>query len=87
MSKIKKEHAERMQRAFEVAQLDVCSIEARCRNLGYSPERFRWEVWSVIHPVDGRLVRDLYEYANDNHIDTQLRKIFRSSGCEWGSRK
>ncbi len=48
------------------------SVEQYAKSV--SPERLRWEVFfnAVLqHPI-----RQIYVYANDNHIDTLLRKIF-----------
>jgi hypothetical protein len=42
-------------------------------NMGYSEERWRWDVFfRFVHPV---FQLDLYRYLTDSNIDTALRKI------------
>ncbi len=39
-----------------------------------SPERLRWDVFRKAVPQ--HLISQIYGYANDEHIDTLLRRIF-----------
>ena len=56
---------------------------------GLSPMRFRWDMlWaSRIRIGDGRGMDGLpiYEYANDDHIDTALRRIMQQAGDIWAA--
>lgn len=54
-----------------IAPLDSADIRARAVALGYSDERFRWD---LLHASRFN-TRGLYAYANDSHIDTALRAI------------
>ena len=39
-------------------------------------KRCRWDLfWCVSQDVRGPFMRELYEYLNDDHIDSALRKI------------
>ena len=33
--------------------------------------------WDVFHMVDDRFKNHLYDYLNDNHIETALKRIFK----------
>jgi hypothetical protein len=45
------------------------------RDRGLSDKRYRWDcVWSV-HSSLKEWFDNVYQYANDDHIDTALRKI------------
>jgi hypothetical protein len=41
-----------------------------------SPMRLRWDVFNRAVPFYSTIRKEIYEYANDEHIDTLLRKIF-----------
>ena len=41
-------------------------------SLGLSSMRYRWD---ILNTIDFELVRDLYRYLDDSHIDTALQKI------------
>ena len=59
------------------------------RNAGHSPMRFRWDVLTAAGVRLGSRTApgtvNVYDYANDDHVDTALRKIFRESGVLWAA--
>lgn len=67
------------------------------RREGLTPMRFRWDMlWqsgiqlgqSHNKPESGdKTWLGLYDYANDDHIDTALRKIMRENGLGWAAQK
>jgi hypothetical protein len=49
-------------------------MEKEYAKLGLSPKRYRWDaLW-----LSGVEVTKYYDYLNDDHIDTALRKILGS---------
>ena len=46
---------------------------AEYKKKGYSAHRFVWDVLWTAKP--GRVLNDIYGYANDSHITTALKKI------------
>lgn len=49
-------------------------ITAAYERAGLSKMRARWDAWRAASNTE--IVRELYKYANDDHIDTALRRIF-----------
>lgn len=43
-------------------------------------KRLRWDLFRASIPNIADLYRDLYEYMNDDHIDTALRNIMAELG-------
>ncbi|KKN85061.1 hypothetical protein LCGC14_0282300 [marine sediment metagenome] len=67
---------------------------------GLSPKRLRWDfLWSSKIKIGdsigmgpdphykGTTFIPIYDYANDDHIDTALRKICSEAGCDYGAAK
>jgi len=47
-------------------------------NTGDISKKFRWNLlWAVSFPVRQVIVDRIYQYANDNHIDTALKSIIK----------
>lgn len=60
------------------------------RSANLTPKRFRWDcLWaSGLKIGDGIGIQgdiNVYAYANDDHIDTALRRIMRERGEDWGA--
>lgn len=75
--KIKPEDAEKVTDLISVfiAQND----EAVKRHAAkVSPKRLRWDIYNAAVPYDP-VIKQIYAYANDDHIDTLLRKVFKHS--------
>lgn len=56
---------------------DFGHVQEAYAGQGLSLERFRWDVLFAI-PFEERRdwFKKVYEYANDDHVDTALRKYF-----------
>jgi hypothetical protein len=86
--KIKPEHFEKLKQAVEAAVAAKPGVADEYRKAGLSQMRFRWDALLAAR-IDGqpgtRFICDvLYEYLNDEHIDTALRAIFgHSLGGTW----
>lgn len=73
--KIKPEHAAQVSKLIEVLVAENArEIEKHAAKV--SPKRLRWDVFNLAVPYDP-LIKKIYEYANDDHIDTLLRQIFK----------
>ena len=60
---------------------------------GLSPMRFRWDLLRAAGVHLGSRTAcstpgtvKVYDYANDTHVDTALRRILREAGHAWASR-
>jgi len=78
--KIKPEHYEKMESVMRKLMADHpdITLEYYTSN-GCSEKRFRWDCWWACIQ-NGLIERDfvlkeLYDYCNDTHIDTALRRI------------
>ncbi len=86
--KIIPEHYAYMARAVsEIATTrNLGEFEAKYRLQGLTPKRFRWD---CAH--DAGLIRwfcdNVYPYANDDHIDTALRRLMAARCLTWAARK
>lgn len=76
--KIKPEHYEHIRAA--IASLDPAKVAAHLDYLRTDPSvrdlgtRYRWDLLHAAVP--SRWIRDnVYPYANDDHVDTALRRI------------
>ena len=72
--KMTAEHYEQLKTLVKL-NAEWCPTEQAYLADGRSLERYRWDVLNASHPRQV-LMRELYEYLNDDHIDTALRKIF-----------
>ena len=74
--KITKEHYGKLEFHIKSTQRYVDSLEDYLGE-GLSEKRYRWDVFWVANrlPAFKELIREIYQYANDDHIDTALRKI------------
>lgn len=60
---------------------DIFSIKglltlSDAKKLGWSETRYRWCLYHMVNSrANGLKWRRLYDYLNDDHIDTALRKI------------
>ena len=77
--KMKKEHFDMLKSDIEAVKRKHPSAETLYRE-GKFPraeqtkdvnKRFRWDLFWAVH----RYYRELFDYLNDDHIDTALRKI------------
>ncbi len=77
--KIKPEHLALMRAAF--ATLDTDFYRSRYVAAGLTTRRFAWDCLHAAQQrglLPARFVIDtLYQYANDDHIDTALRKLIK----------
>lgn len=53
---------------------DLKSMESGYTNRGLSLMRFRWDIFHAAVPQPWK--KKVYEYADDRHIDTALRRLF-----------
>lgn len=71
--KISKEHFVQLKNAVESSPVYPDLMDYRAR--GLSDMRYRWDcVWSVSASLR-EWFGQVYQYANDEHIDTALRRI------------
>ncbi len=70
--KIKPEHIEVMFHA--IGNASKAPTRATYRELGLSAMRWRWDV-ARSAGLTPFFCKEIYQYANDNHIDTALRSI------------
>lgn len=74
--KIKPEHYEKLEQAMKLIMEKHPAKEYR--DAGHSEKSYRWDVLRATGLM--RWVCDtLYPYANDDHIDTALRRITKAS--------
>jgi hypothetical protein len=73
--KIQPEHYERMRAAIEIVLDSHPTVAAEYQAAGHSLKRLRWDVARAAGLVP-YMCATLYSYANDEHIDTALRRIF-----------
>lgn len=74
--KIKPEHIAKL-REYLAPFLNK-DTEDGYREQGLSDKRYRWDaLWSACRhtPSLNDVIREIYEYANDDHIDTVLRML------------
>jgi hypothetical protein len=75
-------------RALRAAIVDAVgdrleSVRAQYQARGLSDQRFRWDaLWAVPAKVRDPLMKELYTYLNDSHIDTALKTIVGVSAHE-----
>jgi len=75
--KVKPEHIEALRTALRpFLNKDTARVYA---DAGLSPTRYRWDaLWSArkLRGEDvGDLITEIYQYANDTHIDTVLKML------------
>lgn len=75
--KIKPEHFYALRNAiFDAVGDRLESARAEYQARGLPAQRFRWDMlWAVPSRVREPLMRELYAYLNDEHIDTALRAL------------
>ena len=72
--KIKPEHYERLQGAILLCSNQIPPLDAYLAS-GNTARRWRWDLlWTATRNTP-ELMRGIYDYANDEHIDTALRRI------------
>lgn len=62
------------QKALKDAITPLDTAERRARYAGLSDKRYRWDLLWAAKLAD-LVVGQIYKYANDDHIDTVLRRI------------
>lgn len=75
--KVKPEHIERLRVIVSpFMNKDTAQVY---KDAGLSEMRYRWDaLWSARRhnlPLEDALISEIYQYANDDHIDTVLRMI------------
>lgn len=78
--KIRPEHAQVIADAVEAVLKDHPDIQKQYTDAGLTPMRCRWDLFWEAHrrfPDVHKTVRTIYEYVNDDHIDTLLRRIVK----------
>ena len=80
--KMKKEHFEELKAEIEKFDLEKLAEQYEKGNFPRSESvndlqvRFVWDVyWRLPNQWRIEFMRDLYEYLNDNHIETALKRI------------
>jgi hypothetical protein len=77
--KITPEHYQRLCRAIYRSQQGMETLDEYVSQHGLTAKRWRWDLlWRAkrVGYLPERFIEDtLYSYANDDHIDTALRRI------------
>lgn len=94
---IKSAIAEFDRKSVAKGENSLCKHAAEYREVyKYTPRRFRWDYWWAASREAGLCVGHsdndvnlpIYDYANDDHIDTALRTAMRELGApEWTFQK
>lgn len=72
--KIKPEHLQTL--VDNLAPFDTDELRSQYKAQGLSDKRYRWDLTYLSNST--RFICDvLYEYMDDNHLDTALRKIVK----------
>lgn len=72
--KIKPEHLQTL--VDNLTPFDTDELRSQYKACGLSDKRYRWDLTYLAN--SSRFICDvLYEYMNDDHIDTALRKIVK----------
>lgn len=90
--KLSPEHFDQMRAAIQRISPSLNGAAFSYQQLGHSPKRFRWDVLRASGLRAGDSVGQptgwpVYDYANDDHIDTALRAVMREHGIEWAATK
>jgi len=98
--KIKPEHYAIIQKAISDALTSNPTVAIEYQAAGFTPMRLRWDMlWqsgvkvgdsvgmTCPPDMDPAKFVPLYDYANDDHIDTALRKACADAGCAFGAYK
>ncbi len=78
--KVKPEHIEALRAATKLFMNS--DTETVYREAGLSDKRYRWDAfWSACKhtPSLNDVIREIYQYANDDHIDTVLRMLVKEA--------
>ena len=78
--KIKPEHLSKLQNMLaDTPEIKHATIQEKYQEAGISHMQYRWDrLWMLKrdnHEKRDQLMSQLYQYANDDHIDTALRHI------------
>jgi hypothetical protein len=74
--KITSEHLERLKSLLEPVIAKYPISEYRRTNPEFSDTRVRWDYfWASDFPTKNALMNEIYEYANDTHLNTALKAI------------
>lgn len=78
--KMAKTDFDRLKKAIEDANetqmFTLTEFKENYKAAGLTEKRYRWDMWYCIPQAERvQMMRDFYEYLNDDHIDTALRKI------------
>ena len=73
------ELSERIQRFAKQNNTSIKALEAKYLASGFSPMRFRWDLFNAAATKPFDLVKRIYSYADDDHIDTALRHIIANA--------
>ena len=75
--KIKKEDYSKLENLVKSSPVYPCLMDYR--ENGLSDMRYRWDcLYSSPSNIRSNVISKIYEYANDDHIDTALRKITKT---------
>ena len=80
--KIKPEHFEQIKTAIAKVIENQGDRSQAYRKEGFTPMRYRWDLLRASAITPSWVVDNIYPYANDDHMDTVLRKITKT-GKEW----
>ena len=91
--KIKKEHYAKIKQQIKTAVISALENSEGSKTFadwqeyymeqGLSQKRFRWDLWYIggsYRTTD--FIYELYDYVNDTHIDTALKRIVKELSWE-----
>ena len=76
------------------SECDLSAYAESYQRDGLRPKRFRWDCLQAAHinvtespdsPDRGRVHIPLYDYCDDTHIDTALRRYMKDRGLIWAA--
>lgn len=90
--KMKDEHYTQLRDSLTTILPKLKSSEEPYKDGGLSPMRFRWDALRASglragDSVGMRTLWPVYDYLNDEHIDSALRAIMAEFGLEWAAQK
>lgn len=68
---------EKMAKYFQDEQINIQGLENIFKRDKKTDERFRWDMYHASGASEGSLMKEMYEYLNDDNIDVALKRIIK----------